>query len=271
MRGARGGEVSGAVIRLARCGGGDAMSVVAASGRKSAPHPPSAPSPRCHGEKEIQFHARCGLFLLPACGEKVPGGRMRGARGGEVSGAVIRLARCGGGDAMSVVAASGRKSAPHPPSAPSPRCHGEKELRICARCELHLIPNFTGEKEMQFHARCGLLLLPACGEKVPGGRMRGARGGDRGDARFRVARCGGGDAMSVVAASGSKSAPHPPSAPSPRSHGEKGIRVCARCELRLLPDFTGEKEMQFHARCGLFLLPACGEKVPGGRMRGRAR
>jgi len=40
------------------------------------------------------------VFLLPACGEKVPSGRMRGERGGDRDGACIRLARRRADDGM---------------------------------------------------------------------------------------------------------------------------------------------------------------------------
>ena len=110
------------------------------------------------GRQELQLHrARC--LLLPACGEKVPGGRMRGGRRGiavwsrnlstcahVVCRHSIRLAPAG-------IAAP---SAPHPPSAPSPRRRGEG---YCTSTSLENI------------------LLPACGEKVPGGRMRRERRG----------------------------------------------------------------------------------------------
>ena len=127
---------------------------------------------------------------------------------------------------------------------PSPRLRGEGARRAgegeraqraaFAPCEKrplirlrHLLPA-CGEKEKEKPLpACGekeaipLYPLPACGERMPGGQVRGAS----------AASC---------FCSMRKAAPHPPSAPSPRSRGEG--------ERRTPPRVRGEGEATIPAR-----------------------
>ena len=81
-------------------------------------------------------------------------------------------------------------------------------------------------------------LLPACGEKVPEGRMRG---------------------KTPVPPASNYKRPSSPASPDllPVKNGEKGRELCWPSPPRAARGAT------------VGLLPACGEKVPKGRMRGR--
>jgi len=102
------------------------------------------------------------LSLLPACGEKVPEGRMRGALASRHMRAKASQRTRPLFDRLNT-----RDSA-----RPSPAFGTLSPLRRERDLSAHLL----GRTHTSAHAlaQAVSLLLPACGEKVPEGRMRGA-------------------------------------------------------------------------------------------------
>src|SRR5690606_8084499 len=134
MRGNGRGESEDAHIRDRRAESG--ITGTRHAGAKSAPHPPSAPSPRSRGTPLFPFFSPLA-------------GRRRRAAPDEGQ----RAWRCprmptSATDARKAVsrelAAPGRKAPPHPPSAPSPRLRGEGKT-------IH--PRLRGEEEQSTRLR----------------------------------------------------------------------------------------------------------------------
>ncbi len=146
------------------------------------PHPAAlraaVPLPASGARARHARGARPGLFLLPACGEKVPKADEGQAEWPPSD-----------GDVPSAVA----PRTPHPAAlraaVPLPASGARARHARGARPGLFLLPA-CGARPGLFllpacGARPGLFLLPACGEKVPAGRMRGRRSdaSPRGDVR----------------------------------------------------------------------------------------
>ena len=183
--------------------------------------------------------------LLPARGEKVPEGRMRGA---------FVVALVAQREVLRLLSLPGSSTRPRLRSPltrlrhPLPAAQGEG-MEYAHRFDPHAPRHFPAD------AICSL--LPASGEKVAGGRMRGA---------FAVALRAPRELPRALLLPGLRT---PPRLRSPLTRLRHPLPAAQGEGMRTWPLLARSSQSTTStALAGSSLLPACGEKVAGGRMRG---